>query len=94
MIYIDQINSEFLHAKQLHYNSVRYVIKKKLLGKKFTEAHPSGLTQKIAQVTGVNSSVATFLNDEKNLKEILIGTPDILDQNKKRYCKYKVFNSI
>jgi hypothetical protein len=94
MIYIDQINSEFLHAKQLHYNSVRYVIKKKLLGKKFTEAHPSGLTQKIAQVTGVNSSVATFLNDEKNLKEILIGTPDILDLLKDEFKTKKDIASI
>jgi hypothetical protein len=94
MFYIDQKNSEFLHAKQAHYTNIRYVIKKKLLGKKFTEPHPAALPQRIGQVTGIVSNVANFLNDETNLKNILIGTPEILDQLKSKFKTKKAIKSI
>lgn len=94
MFYIDQNNAEFLNAKQEHYKNVRYIIKKKLLGKKFTEPHPAGITQRINQVTGIASTVAQFLNNETNLKNILIGTPDILDQLKDKFKTKKTLKSI
>lgn len=94
MFYIDQTSVAFLNAKQEHYKNIRYIIKKKLLGKKFTEPHPTGLTQKINLVTGITSSVFQFFNNETNLKNVLIGTPDILDQLKNKFKGKKALKSI
>jgi hypothetical protein len=65
-----------------------------LLGKRFTEAHPKGLDKRIDAVTGIHSAVAAFLNDDANLKDLLIGTPDILNQLKKRFTSKKAIASI
>ena len=94
MLYINQISASFINAKEAHYKNVRYIIKKKLLGNKFTDSHPIGIIQKINQVTGIDSNVATFLNDETNLKNILIGTPDILNQLKNKFKSKKQIESI
>ncbi len=89
MFYIDQSNIAFQDARQAHYVNVRYIVKKKLLGKKFTEKHPTGISQEIRQVTGITSSLTNFLNDEINLKNILIGTPDILNLLKDKFTTKK-----
>ncbi|BAU55665.1 hypothetical protein [Mucilaginibacter gotjawali] len=94
MFYIDQTTPSFINARDEHYTNVRYVIKKKLLGKRFTEAHPKGLDKRIDEVTGIHSTVAAFLNDETNLKDLLIGTPDVLNQFKKRFISKKAIASI
>ncbi|MEZ2336951.1 hypothetical protein AB6735_15010 [Mucilaginibacter sp. RCC_168] len=94
MFYIDQTTPSFLLARDEHYTNVRYVIKKKLLGKRFTEAHPKGLDKRIDEVTGIHSTVAAFLNDETNLKDLLIGSPDVLNQFKKRFTSKKAIASI
>jgi len=94
MFYINQTSRQFLVAKQSHYDNIRYIIKKKLLGKKFKELHPTGLSQRIDQVTGISSSIANFLNNETNLKNVLIGTPDILDKLKTKFKSKKDIGSI
>src|SRR5687768_11373809 len=94
MFYIDQNTSTFHRAKQQHYENVRYVIKKKLLGAKFIDPHPTGLTQKINQVPGIDSRVAAFFNDETRLKELLIGTPDVLSKIKGTFKSKKTIASV
>lgn len=94
MFYIDQTTPSFIQARDEHYTNIRYVIKKKLLGKRFTETHPKGFDKRIDQVTGSHSSVTAFLNDEKNLEALLIGTPDILNGLKKRFTSKKAIASI
>ncbi|HVY74229.1 MAG TPA: hypothetical protein VG890_05325 [Puia sp.] len=94
MFYIDQTTPEFIAAREEHYRNVRYVIKKKLLGKRFTEAHPKGLSQRISQVYGIQSQVARYLDNEDNLKKILIGTPDELDRLKNMFKSKKAVGSI
>ncbi|HKG07649.1 MAG TPA: hypothetical protein VKB19_14360, partial [Pedobacter sp.] len=94
MFYIDQTSKAFQDAKNEHYQFIRYVIKKKLLGKHFKEPHPKKLDQKIYQVKGIHSKVAAFLNDEVNLKSVLVGTPDVLDKLKHRFKTKKAQDSI
>jgi hypothetical protein len=94
MFYPDQTTAAFLHARDEHFTNVRYVIKKKLLGKRFKDAHPKGLEQKIDQVTSIHSSVANFFNNEKHLKNLLIGTPEILDSLKNKFKTKKEIDSI
>lgn len=94
MFYIDQTTTSFIHARDEHYTNLRYIIKKKLLGKWFTESHPKGLSRKINQVKNIHSSVRTFLNDDNNLKDVLIGTPDILDKIKNKFTTKKQKDSI
>jgi len=79
MFYIDQSSTDLLIAKDEHYRNLRYIIKKKLQGNNFAENHPQGLTKRIRQVSGIHSNVYNFFKDENNLKDILIGTPDILN---------------
>lgn len=94
MFYIDQTTPAFIKARDEHYKNVRYVIKKKLLGKHFTEAHPKGLTKGIDQVTGIHSTVQKFFSDENNLHDVLIGTPDVLDKIKDKFKSKKTIESV
>lgn len=94
MFYIDQTTPEFVKARDEHYKNVRYIIKKKLLGKHFTEPHPKGLTKGIDQVIGIHASVQHFFNDESNLRDLLIGTPDVLDTIKSRFRTKKAIESV
>lgn len=94
MFYINQLTPNFKHASNEHYACLRYIIRKKLIGKYFTEPHPKGLTRKINKVNGIHSSVTTFLNDEKNLQDVLIGTPDVLNKIKSKFSSAKEIKSI
>lgn len=94
MFYIDQTKAEFIHARDEHYKNIRYILKKKLLGKKFTEPHPKNITKGIHLVTGIDSRVANFLKNENNLRDILIGTPDVLDRLKSIFTRKKEIESI
>jgi hypothetical protein len=94
MFYIDQTAPTFISARNEHYTNVRYIIKKKLLGKYFTEPHPKGLTKRINQVSKIHSNVKTFLMDEKNLHDILIGSPDVLNKLKSKFTTKKEKDSI
>lgn len=94
MFYIDQSTKQFQQARDEHYRNIRYIIKKKLMGKHFKEAHPTKLSQRINQVKGIHSGVAAFLNDENNLRDVLIGTPDVLDKIKLKFSTKKTKASI
>ncbi len=88
MNYIDINSPKIILAKEIHYKYLRYIIKKKINGKYFTEDKPFSNITKIKQVTRINSIVRNFLNDEKNLKKVLIGNPIILNSLKNIF-KYK-----
>ena len=88
MNYIDINSPKILLAKEIHYKYLRYVIKKKINGKYFTETKPFSNVTKIKQVSGISSMVRDFLNDENNLKKVLIGNPIILNSLKNIF-KYK-----
>jgi hypothetical protein len=94
MFYIDQTTSSFAYAKQEHYNNVSYIIKKKLLGKIYHEPHPKGIRKRINQIYRINSSVADFLNNEENLKAVIVGQPEILNQIKNKFTRPKEIKSI
>lgn len=94
MFYIDQNTSGFVTARDEHYLNVRYVIKKKIFGNKFSESHPKGLNNKIQQVKGIDSKVKIFFADDKNMREILIGTPDVLDRFKDYFKRKKEKDSL
>lgn len=94
MFYIDQTTTNFIHARAEHYANLRYIIKKKLLGNLYTEPHPKGLSKKINQVKNIHSSIQAFLNNEENLKDVLIGTPDVLDKIKKKFTTKEQIDSI
>lgn len=94
MFYIDHNTPEFIDAKNEHFVNVRYIIKKKLLGEHFSEPHPKGLKTKIRQVPRINSKVKTFLRDDNNLRDVLIGTPDVLDGLKNLFPRKKERESI
>lgn len=85
MQYIDTNLPNIIEARDNHYLFMRYIIKKKLNGNAFSESAPSPITNKINKVTGIKSTIAKFLNDEDNLRIVLIGTPDELDAIKDKF---------
>ncbi|WEA00717.1 hypothetical protein [Mucilaginibacter sp. SJ] len=64
------------------------------MGKYFTEVHPKGLTKRINQVSKIHSGVKSFLIDDNNLKDVLIGTPDVIDKIKNKFTTDKERDSL
>lgn len=85
---------KIIEARETHYKFLRYIIKKKINGKAFSETPPIANMNKINQVSGVKSSIKKFLNDEDNLKKVLIGTPDELDLIKSKFTTVGLKKSI
>lgn len=94
MHYIDTTQTKIVAAKELHYRYMRYVIKKKLNGRHFNEVIPHPSTKRIQIVNGIHSDVKKFLNDEDNLKKVLIGLPEQLDTIKSIFTTKKEIESI
>lgn len=94
MHYIDTTQTKIQNARDLHYKFMRYVIKKKLNGKCFNETKPHPNIKSVHIVTGIHSKVKQFLNVEKNLKKVLIGTPEELDSIKSKFTTKKQIESI
>lgn len=94
MLYIDITQTKIMDARDLHYKYMRYVLKKKLNGKYFKEAKPHPSVKTIQAVSGIHSNVKKFLNVEKNLKKVLIGTPQELDAIKSNFTIKKEIDSI
>ena len=88
MNYIDIKDNKIFAAKEIHFKYVRYIIKRKLNGKYFTEPKPFPNITSVQQVNGIQSTVRDFLNNETNLDKILNGNPLILN-NVKNQFKYK-----
>lgn len=85
MHHIDINLTNIIEARDNHYLFMRYIIKKKLYGDAFTEHPPISNMNKIKQVSGIKSTILKFLNEEDNLRNVLIGTPDILDTIKDKF---------
>lgn len=83
-----------VNARDTHYKFLRYIIKKKINGKFFKETPPIPNMNKISQVSGLKSSVVKFLNDENNLRTVLIGTPEELDLIKSKFTSVGLKKSI
>lgn len=81
MNYIDTNLPKIVKAKDRHYRCLRYIIKKKINGVAFSEKSPFPKTR-INLIKGINKRVFNFLNNEVNLKAVLIGTPEELDSLK------------
>jgi len=94
MFYINQNTPHFLAARRQHYLAIRFIIKKKMLGSRFTEAHPPGWSGRIQPIANIDSAVAAFLSDESNLTDVLIGSPEKLDQIKAIYTNRSALDSI
>lgn len=91
---IDINQPKIVDAKESHYKFLRFIIKKKLNGKFFKETPPIPNMNKISQMSGVKSSIRKFLNDEDNLRTVLIGTPDELDLIKLKFTSVGLKKSI
>lgn len=85
MQYIDINLSNIIEARDNHYLLMRYIIKKKLNGNAFSESPPIPITNRINKVPGIKSTISKFLNDEDNLRKVLIGTPDELEAIKDKF---------
>ena len=82
MQYIDVNLPNIIEARDTHYQFMKYIIKKKLNGPGYKDIAPLTGMNKIKQIGNIrslNPEVIAFLNDEINLKNVLIGLPDVLD---------------
>ncbi len=93
MIYIDANQQKIQEAKEYHYRVVRYIIKKKLNGKNFKESPPIK-NMGIRKVKRINPDIRRFLDNEDNLKTVLIGKPIELDAIKNKFTLDKHIKSI
>ncbi|WP_304137841.1 hypothetical protein [Mesonia mobilis] len=94
MHYIDINDPKIINARDEHYEKMRYILKKKLNGNYFNEKTPFRSKFRINKVTKIKSSISNFLNDEDNLKKVLIGTPDELDQIKNKFTSVGLRKSL
>jgi len=85
MFYINQNSNHFVIAKQVHYENLRFIIKKKILGKQFKDPHPLGLIIRVNKINNLNGAICSFLNNEVNLRNILIGEPNVLETIKQSF---------
>lgn len=73
---------------------MRYIIKRKINGKSFNDDTPITGMNTVYKVTGIKSSIVRFLNNEDNLKKVLIGTPDELDTIKSLFTSVGLKKSL
>ncbi|OPB84427.1 hypothetical protein [Elizabethkingia ursingii] len=97
MQYIDINRTNIKEAKEQHYLFMRYIIKKKLNGANFSEHPPISQMNQINRISNIHlldQEVILFLNDECNLKKVLIGTPEELDTIKSVFSSVSQVNTI
>ncbi len=85
MFYIDVNRENIIKARDKHYRMMRYIIKKKLNGTRFSEEPPVSNMNRIRKTSNIENSILNFLNDDSNLKKVLIGTPGELDTIKNKF---------
>ncbi|MFJ1376817.1 HNH endonuclease [Capnocytophaga canimorsus] len=61
---------------------MRYIIKKMLNGNSFNEPAPNTVTNAIEKRNNIDNEITDYLNDENNLRKVLIGNPEELDKIK------------
>lgn len=86
MQYIDTNLPNIIEARDTHYAVMRYILKKKLNGIAFSDPSPIP-NMKINKISGIRDEIAKYLNDEKNLKIVLIGTPEQLNRIKNKFTE-------
>ncbi len=95
MQHIDINLPNIIEARDNHYKIMRYFIKLKLNGKKaFTEVPPIKIDKRINRVNGIKSSIVKFLNDEDNLRTVLIGPPEELEKIKDKFTSIGLKKSL
>jgi len=96
MQFIDINLPNIIEARDNHYLFMRYIIKKKLNGTAFVEQTPPNMNhiRQIVNIGSLDQEVIRFLNDEHNLKKILIGNPDELDAIKSVFTEPSQISSI
>ncbi|UOE40132.1 hypothetical protein MTP09_09385 [Chryseobacterium suipulveris] len=94
MNYIDVSLAKIEYAKEIHYKYWRYIIKRKLNGRWFTDTKPFSNITFVKHVDGIHSVVKAFLNNEDNLRKVLIGNPAELDSLKYLFKSKKQKDSI
>ncbi|MDR7208773.1 hypothetical protein [Flavobacterium piscis] len=89
MIYINPNDQKIKDAAALHFKFMKYVIMKKLNGASYAESAPFSGMPRINIMNGITQGLRSYLNNEANLRIILIGTPDKLESIKTKYyhCK-------
>lgn len=80
MNYIDINTANYQIAAAEHYKYLRYVIKKKLNGKYFTDSKPHPEIKTVQIANKIPSTLKNWLNNEINLRDVLIGSPEKLTQ--------------
>ncbi|MDV4068897.1 hypothetical protein CMT34_11905 [Elizabethkingia anophelis] len=97
MQYIAVNRTNIEEAKEQHYLFMRYIIKKKLNGTSFSEHPPISQMNQINKISNIHlldQDVILFLNNEDNLRKVLIGTPDELDIIKSIFSSESQVNTI
>ncbi|MFH6942585.1 hypothetical protein [Flavobacterium sp. FlaQc-50] len=94
MQHIDTNLPNMIEARDSYYQFMRYVIKKKINGKTFTDPPPITNMNAIYKVNGIKSTIVKFLNNEDNLRKVLIGTPDELDTIKSLFTSVGLKKSL
>lgn len=94
MQYIDTSLPNIIEARDSYYKFMRYIIKKKINGKSFKDHAPITGMNNVYKVNGIKSSIVKFLNNEDNLKRVLIGTPDELDTIKSLFSSVGLKKSL
>ena len=94
MQYIDTTLTNIIDARDSYYKFMRYIIKKKINGKSFNDDAPITGMNTIYKAKGIKSSIVKFLNNEENLKKVLIGTPDELDTIKSLFTSVGLKKSL
>lgn len=79
MNYIDINKDNIIKARDRHYRVMRYIIKKMLNGKDFDEPAPNIVTNEIRKRENIDNEIINYLNDENNLRQVLIGEIEELD---------------
>lgn len=94
MQYIDTTLTNIIDARDSYYKFMRYIIKKKINGKSFNDDAPITGMNTVYKVKGIKSSIVKFLNNEENLRKVLIGTPDELDTIKSLFTSVGLKKSL
>ncbi|MCD2423297.1 hypothetical protein LQ567_11040 [Niabella pedocola] len=85
MQYIDLTRPNIIAAKDVHFSFMSYIIKKKLLGTGYSGLPPKSNMNQINKVSGVKASIHNFLIKDDNLRDVLIGSPDVLEKIKDKF---------
>lgn len=82
MIYIDINKSNIIKARERHYEIMRYIIRKRIYGNKVKKDEMPIPKMRIDKIKKVGYRIEKFFEDEDNLRKVLVGKPNELDEIK------------